>query len=131
MVARLGVAARLRFKAHPHMFRHACGFQLANPSTDTRTLLIDPVRPHVHVSPRREVALLPRRRNPPPILPLAAGSPLAMDWRVFAQEGGERLLEVAGRHATFRENEIDESVLQSLTAEDLKELGVRAPRASP
>ena len=26
--------------------------------------------------------------------------------------------------ATFRENEVDESVLQSLTAEDLKELGV-------
>ncbi|MFI5106461.1 MAG: tyrosine-type recombinase/integrase [Terriglobales bacterium] len=38
MVARLGVAAKLRFKAHPHMFRHACGFQLANQGTDTRTL---------------------------------------------------------------------------------------------
>ena len=24
--------------AHPHMFRHACGFQLANQGTDTRTL---------------------------------------------------------------------------------------------
>jgi hypothetical protein len=35
MVARLGVAAKLGFKAHPHMFRHACGFQLANQSTDT------------------------------------------------------------------------------------------------
>jgi integrase len=38
MVARLGVAAELGFKAHPHMFRHACGFQLANQGTDTRTL---------------------------------------------------------------------------------------------
>jgi integrase len=38
MVARLGVAAKLDFKAHPHMFRHACGFQLANQGTDTRTL---------------------------------------------------------------------------------------------
>jgi site-specific recombinase XerD len=38
MVARLGVAAKLGFKAHPHMFRHACGFQLANQGTDTRTL---------------------------------------------------------------------------------------------
>ena len=28
MVARLGVAAKLSFKAHPHMFRHACGFGL-------------------------------------------------------------------------------------------------------
>ena len=36
MVARLGVAAELGFKAHPHMFRHACGFQLANQGTDTR-----------------------------------------------------------------------------------------------
>jgi integrase len=38
MVARLGVAAKLGFKARPHMFRHACGFQLANQGTDTRTL---------------------------------------------------------------------------------------------
>jgi integrase len=38
MVARLGVAAKLGFNAHPHMFRHACGFQLANQGTDTRTL---------------------------------------------------------------------------------------------
>jgi site-specific recombinase XerD len=40
MVARLGVAAKLGFKAHPHMFRHACGFQLANQGTDTRTLQV-------------------------------------------------------------------------------------------
>jgi type 1 fimbriae regulatory protein FimB/type 1 fimbriae regulatory protein FimE len=38
MMARLGVAAKLGFKAHPHMLRHACGFQLANRGTDTRTL---------------------------------------------------------------------------------------------
>jgi hypothetical protein len=38
MVARLGVVAKLGFKAHPHMFRHACGFQLANQGADTRTL---------------------------------------------------------------------------------------------
>jgi site-specific recombinase XerD len=38
MVARLGIAAKLGFKAHPHIFRHACGFQLANQGTDTRTL---------------------------------------------------------------------------------------------
>jgi site-specific recombinase XerD len=38
MVARLGVAAKLGFKARPHMFRHVCGFQLANQGTDTRTL---------------------------------------------------------------------------------------------
>jgi integrase len=38
MVARLGEAAKLGFKTHPHMLRHACGFQLANQGTDTRTL---------------------------------------------------------------------------------------------
>jgi site-specific recombinase XerD len=37
-VVRLGVAAKLSFKTHPHMQRHACGFQLANQGTDTRTL---------------------------------------------------------------------------------------------
>jgi site-specific recombinase XerD len=36
-MTRLGVAA-LGFNAHPHMFRHACGFQLANQGTDTLTL---------------------------------------------------------------------------------------------
>jgi site-specific recombinase XerD len=40
MVARLGVVAKLGFKAHPHMFRHACGFQPANQGTDTRTLQV-------------------------------------------------------------------------------------------
>ena len=33
MVVRLGVVAKLGFEAHPHMFRHACGFQLANQGT--------------------------------------------------------------------------------------------------
>jgi site-specific recombinase XerD len=36
--ARLGVAAALGFKAHPHMLRHACGFALANKGHDTRAL---------------------------------------------------------------------------------------------
>ena len=30
MIARLGVAASFGFPVHPHMLRHACGFQLAN-----------------------------------------------------------------------------------------------------
>jgi hypothetical protein len=37
-VARLGEAAGFRFGVHPHMLRHACGYKLANQSTDTRTL---------------------------------------------------------------------------------------------
>jgi integrase len=38
MVERAGVAAKLAFKAHSHMLRHACGFALANKGHDTRAL---------------------------------------------------------------------------------------------
>jgi type 1 fimbriae regulatory protein FimB/type 1 fimbriae regulatory protein FimE len=38
MVERVGIEAKLPFKAHPHMLRHACGYALANRGTDTRTL---------------------------------------------------------------------------------------------
>jgi type 1 fimbriae regulatory protein FimB/type 1 fimbriae regulatory protein FimE len=38
MVERAGRAARLPFKAHPQMLRHACGFALANKGHDTRAL---------------------------------------------------------------------------------------------
>jgi type 1 fimbriae regulatory protein FimB/type 1 fimbriae regulatory protein FimE len=38
MVERAGTAAKLAFKAHPHMLRHACGYALANKGHDTRAL---------------------------------------------------------------------------------------------
>jgi len=38
MVERAGKEAKFRFKAHPHMLRHACGFALANKGHDTRAL---------------------------------------------------------------------------------------------
>ena len=38
LVERLGEAARLGFKAHPHMLRHACGYALASKGHDTRAL---------------------------------------------------------------------------------------------
>jgi type 1 fimbriae regulatory protein FimB/type 1 fimbriae regulatory protein FimE len=38
MVERAGGEAKLGFKAHPHMLRHACGFALANKGHDTRAL---------------------------------------------------------------------------------------------
>ena len=38
MVERAGAVAKLAFKAHPHMLRHACGFALANKGHDTRAL---------------------------------------------------------------------------------------------
>jgi integrase len=38
MIERAGVEARFKFKAHPHMLRHACGYALANAGHDTRAL---------------------------------------------------------------------------------------------
>jgi len=38
MIARLGAAAGFGFPVHPHMLRHACGYQLANKGVDTRSL---------------------------------------------------------------------------------------------
>ena len=38
MVERAGREAKLEFKAHPHMLRHACGYTLANKGHDTRAL---------------------------------------------------------------------------------------------
>jgi hypothetical protein len=38
MVERAGREAKLSFKAHPHMLRHACGYALANKGHDTRAL---------------------------------------------------------------------------------------------
>ena len=38
MVERAGTEAKLGFKTHPHMLRHACGYALANKGHDTRAL---------------------------------------------------------------------------------------------
>jgi integrase len=38
MIERAGKAAKLSFKPHPHMLRHACGYALANRGHDTRAL---------------------------------------------------------------------------------------------
>ena len=38
MIERVGAEAKLGFKAHPHMLRHACGYALANKGQDTRAL---------------------------------------------------------------------------------------------
>ena len=38
MVARLGQEAKFKFRGHPHMLRHACGYALANAGHDTRAL---------------------------------------------------------------------------------------------
>jgi type 1 fimbriae regulatory protein FimB/type 1 fimbriae regulatory protein FimE len=38
MIERAGVQAKMPFKVHPHMLRHATGYVLANKGTDTRTL---------------------------------------------------------------------------------------------
>lgn len=38
LVTKAGAAAGLGFPVHPHMFRHACGYKLANDGHDTRAL---------------------------------------------------------------------------------------------
>jgi site-specific recombinase XerD len=38
MMERAGSEAAFRFKPHPHMLRHACGYALANKGHDTRAL---------------------------------------------------------------------------------------------
>ena len=38
LIARVGVAAKVGFRAHPHKLRHACGYKLANDGHDTRAL---------------------------------------------------------------------------------------------
>jgi Phage integrase family len=38
LLARAGEEAKIGFKVHPHMLRHACGYALANKGIDTRTL---------------------------------------------------------------------------------------------
>ncbi len=38
LIERAGREAKLPFPVHAHMLRHACGFELANRGTDTRTL---------------------------------------------------------------------------------------------
>jgi integrase len=38
IVERAGITAKIPFKVHPHMLRHATGYVLANRGTDTRTL---------------------------------------------------------------------------------------------
>jgi integrase len=38
MVERTGKQAKIGFKAHPHMLRHACGYALANKGHDTRAV---------------------------------------------------------------------------------------------
>jgi integrase len=38
LIERVGIEAKMPFKVHPHMLKHATGFALANKGTDTRTL---------------------------------------------------------------------------------------------
>ena len=38
LIQRLGETAKMPFRIHPHMLRHACGYKLANDGHDTRAL---------------------------------------------------------------------------------------------
>ena len=38
LIERAGIEAKIPFKVHAHMLRHACGYKLANDGVDTRTI---------------------------------------------------------------------------------------------
>jgi hypothetical protein len=82
MIERAGRVAKLSFKAHPHMLRHACGYALANRGHDTRALqarAADDLRcsngnPGVGLTPASCRAAAARRhvfRQPRPICDIA------------------------------------------------------------
>ena len=47
MITWAGETANFKFRVHPHMLRHACGYALANKGHDTRALQALP-RPQEH-----------------------------------------------------------------------------------
>jgi integrase len=47
LLARAGDEAKIGFKVHPHMLRHACGYALANKGIDTRTRPISVIAPSI------------------------------------------------------------------------------------
>ena len=59
MVERAGIEAKMPFKVHPHMLRHATGYALANKGTDTRTL--QAYLGHRSIQPVRYTELAPGR----------------------------------------------------------------------
>jgi site-specific recombinase XerD len=61
MVARAGEEARLGFKAHPQMLRHACGFALAAKGHDTRALQAYLGHKNIQHTVRRYTELSPTR----------------------------------------------------------------------
>ena len=60
LLARAGDEAKICFKVHPHMLRHACGYALANKGIDTRTLQAYLGHRSIN-STRRYAALAPGR----------------------------------------------------------------------
>jgi integrase len=59
-LARAGNEAKIGFKVHPHMLRHACGYALADKGIDTRTLQAYPGHRSIN-STTRYAALAPGR----------------------------------------------------------------------
>ncbi len=58
MLERAGEAAKLDFKAHPHMLRHACGYALVNKGHDTPAR-----RPHPRARRSHRRTIRDRRRG--------------------------------------------------------------------
>src|SRR6201989_2333819 len=67
-------------------------------------LQVDPVSPNIHVLPCREIPLLPGVIIRLPLRRHPRDYGRRQVWRVLAQEGGEPLLEITGRHPAQVEN---------------------------
>jgi hypothetical protein len=117
MVVRLGVVAKLGFKAHPHMFRHACGFQLANQGTGARTLQAEGAYFARHLEGARRqggLGMSPSiRYRDPARLSWASGR-----WEIHLCEVYVRRL----GHARLAEQALARSKLSSQVSADLHQL---------
>ena len=61
LLARAGDEAKIGFKVHIHMLRHACGYALANKGIDTRTL--QAYLGHRSINSQRAMRHWPRGRS--------------------------------------------------------------------
>jgi hypothetical protein len=118
MVVRLGVVAKLGFKAHPHMFRHACGFQLANQGTGARTLQAEGAYFARHLEEARRQG----RIGHVAVDPISGSCTLVVGQREVENPPLRGLCAPSGRDARLAEQALARSKLSSQVSADLHQL---------
>jgi len=118
MVVRLGVVAKLGFKAHPHMFRHACGFQLANQGTGARTLPAEGAYFARHLEEARRLG----RIGHVAVDPISGSCTLVVGQREVENPPLRGLCAPSGRDARLAEQALARSKLSSQVSADLHQL---------